>query len=141
MRNDGLLYYGNTVCQSPDEAYKLFREDYHKSIGRDANRKLNREGQRTDVLHWKGFTLSKPYFEYLKSKWEGFQTVRSSVIGILQTSYCRTVACEGLEKVDDSSIDECLDWVLSDCSNVLVLVNRKNGLGRTNRKNKSTFRK
>lgn len=134
------LYYGKILCSSPDKAYRLFREDYHKEIGKDANRRLNREGQRTDVIHWGGFTLSEPYYRLLADKWGGFPKVRSSVIGILHTSYCRTIECQEFDNVDEDCIAELLDWVLSDKSKSLVLVNRKNGLGRTNKRHNINFR-
>ena len=128
------LYYGKILCSSPDKAYRLFREDYHKEIGKDANRRLNREGQRTDVIHWSGF-----YFSTKRDNdcFPGL-LVESRTIGIVHTSYCRilkiptSISCE--------EYDRFIDWILSEGNPNLKLVGRKSGLGRTNKRHNINFR-
>ena len=57
-RQEG-FYYGETKCSCADDAYRLFREDYHRSLGKNAYGRLNRLGAREERQHGYGFIFSE----------------------------------------------------------------------------------
>ena len=87
-RKDGVFYYGNLPCRDADDAYCRFRDDYHRSIGRQAFERLNRLGQRKERIHERGFVFSgeigtvHPLFP---------GSVVGRMLGLVGTSYCRII--------------------------------------------------
>lgn len=132
------FYYGAVKCISSDEAYRMFREDIHSSIGRDSTKRLNRLGQRTDLIHWRGFVFDRGYFS--PDRYEYDTAVNSRIIGIIGSSYCRIIGLWDIPDIDDAESDYFFDWLLEDGNRALRLTNRKGGLGRNNKRHNKNYR-
>lgn len=129
-RKDGEVYYGSRKCLNINEAYSLFRNDYHRSLGRDPYGRLDRLGQRKERVHEFGFVFSKPKGG-LSKKILGSVPVKYWLLGMLGISYCRLVG-EGLPgSLSDNEFDDWFDYVFQYKSGCLRLIGRKDGFGRT----------
>ena len=63
------FYYGDKACSNAGEAYGLFREDYHKELGKRVYRRLNRVGQREERVHGFGSYYPVKYSDELAEKY------------------------------------------------------------------------
>lgn len=127
---DGKLYYGEIQCKDADEAYRRFREDYHKSIGRAAYKRLNRLGSRKERMHGSGFVFStKPECPPgIKRK-----VVPIYIMGIIAGSYCKSLSGQYIPDGTDEEIDQWIDWAFSKGSGALRVVGKKWKTGRTSK--------
>lgn len=128
VRRDGVLYYGEQRCESVDEVYACFRKDYHRSLGRDASRYLNRLGSRKDRIHGFGFVFSDA--DALRQ----FNTGRRLdcyFMGLVGISYVRSIGRWNYDHIPDSDFDDYLDWVFSKGSGALRTLGLKEKTGRT----------
>lgn len=133
-RRNGQLYYGEKPCHNADEAYALYREDYHKSLGRQVYKQLDRVGQRTERTHGIGYYFSwreqpdSKEFLYCKR-------TRYYVMGLLGISYCYMVGSWDIpEHNTEADFDRWYNWAFDHNSNGLVLAGwRKYGSGRNSK--------
>ena len=91
VRKDGRIYYGERPCKNAEEAYDLFRDEYHASIGRQAFLRLNRIGQRSERIHEFGFEFSRPIDG---EKFRKYGTVHYGLLGRVGISYSRIFGLE-----------------------------------------------
>lgn len=139
VRKDGRIYYGEQLCEDADHAYRLFRNEYHASVGRKAFLRLNRLGQREERIHGYGFTFSHPVsFERDDGGTSGKARVR--ILGLVGISYCRIMGCwEWPDNLSESEFERWLDWALSGGSGALRTVG-KDKSGRTSKRLKARYR-
>lgn len=121
VRKDGRIYYGERPCKNADEAYDLFRDEYHASIGRQAFLRLNRIGQRSERIHEFGFEFSRPIDG---EKFRKYGTVHYGLLGRVGISYSRIFGLEEYAHVPDEAFEEWFDWAFSRGSGALKLKRR-----------------
>lgn len=136
-KEDG-IYYGNKLCRDADEAYELFRNDYHEWLGKRAYRRLNRVGSRKERVHGFGFCfdggIERPAFYH-----DVHRRVDTRLLGLVCGSYCRKLGGWDIpDCVGDVEYDEWIDWALSDRSGAIRLVG-KTKVGRTSEIAKKKF--
>ena len=134
-REDG-LYYGERRCASADEAYQLYREDYHSSLGKRVYRRLNRLGSRKERIHGFGIDFIQEYSDELANRFERYGRAKCRIMGIVGISYCRMVGIWDLPNVNDDDFPAYLDWLLDRRSNALYVVGRRSGSGRMDNRKK-----
>ena len=137
VRKDGRIYYGDWLCSDADGAYRLFRSDYNASCGRSAFRFLNRLGQRSERIHGYGFdygpgTVPVPCGNQKRTP------VR--ILGLVGSSYCRTVGLWDIPFDTEEEIERWLDWAFSRGSGALRTVGVNDKSGRTSKRLKTRYR-
>lgn len=120
VRKEGKLYYGERFCRDAEEAYELFRKDYHASIGRQAFLRLNRLGQREERIHGFGFDFSKRVGDP-EDEFRRYGTIHYRMAGRIGISYLRVFGLHDYESVPDERFDEWFDWALSRGSGAMKL--------------------
>lgn len=135
-KRDGYYYYGEHKCDDASEAYSLFREDYHKSIGRVASRKLDRTGQRKERVHGFGFCFDS---DVLPPPGE-FGKVKCWFLGLVNLSYCRLTGIRDCPDLPDEQFYEWLDWAFSRGSGAVRTVGLKQKTGRTSKRLRKRYR-
>ena len=139
IRKNGRIYYGERICEDADHAYRLYREDYHASIGCQAFLRLNRLGQREERIHGYGFTFAHPVSFERDDGGAGGKT-RVRILGLVGISYCRIVGCwDWPADLSDDEFERWLDWALSRGSGALRTVG-KDKSGRTSKRLKARYR-
>lgn len=121
VRRDGRIYYGERPCRDAEEAYELFRNEYHASIGRQAFLRLNRLGQRKERIHGFGFDFAK---RIDGSDFCGGGTVFYRLAGKVGISYLRVFGLNDYGSVPDEEFEQWFDWALSRGSGALKLKRR-----------------
>lgn len=137
-RRDGTVYYGNRRCGSIDEAYLMFRSDYHRSLGRDVHRRLDRLGQRTERIHGYGFV-----FEGGNSFGDMYRSLgrtRCRIMGLVGISYVRSVGLWDCPDIPDGEFERWLDWAFARGSGALTTVGTRDRVGRTSRRLRTRYR-
>lgn len=133
---DGRWLYGDRVCDGPDGAYRLFRDEWNASVGRVAFRRLNRLGSRRERVHGHGFVFS--------GEWDRPEVrcvVTARLLGLVCGSYCRIAGCGCVpDGLDDESVYRWLDAVFECGSGLLrtVYERRKPTIKGYGRKEKQT---
>lgn len=135
--HNGRLYYGNKECRNADEAYTLFRRDYHESLGRNVYRRLNRLGNRKERVHEFGFVFSGTNHKGAECYFPK-HSIRYWM-GLVLLCYCRFTGVWEYRDVTDGSFDAWFDWAFSKGSRALRLARREKS-GRTSKRLKTTFR-
>ena len=138
-KGDG-IYYGTHKCDSPDGAYRLFRDEYNAAAGKKAYHKLNRIGQRKDRIHGYGFVFSGAARPERYNKHYCKSIVRYRILGLLGIAYCRIIGVWDLPDVTEEDYDDYFDWLFSYGKDMLRLVGRKSGNGRNSKRLKKTFK-
>lgn len=140
VRKDGQIFYGRIQCLDADEAYCLFRDDYHRSIGKRASYKLDRLGQREERIHGYGFSFSHPVSLGADDRRPSKATpVR--LLGIVDISYYRIVGCwEWPDNLSEQEFERWLDWAFTKGSGALRLIGKKDKAGRTSKRLKTRYR-
>lgn len=123
-RDDG-YYYGERRCATANDAYGLFRADYHKGLGRVSYRRLDRAGRRVERIHGFGFVFGE---RLGPGKWT---SVRYRILGLVGVHYCRIVGCWEYLSVGDDEFDDWFDRVFERGNGLLRLVGKKDKSGRT----------
>jgi len=131
------IYYGMHKCDSPDDAYRLFRDEYNAAAGKRAYLKLNRIGQREERIHGFGFLFEEGK-QHSKRHHEA--VVRYRILGLLGIAYCRIVGIWDMPDMPDDDYDDYFDWLFSDGKKTLRLVGRKSGNGRTDKRLKKRYK-
>lgn len=136
-KKGGDYFYGDRICPNVDDAYKLFRDDYHRLLGKRVYRRLNRIGQREERIHGFGFVFD------VKRKYDGpfHNRVDTRLLGLVCGSYCRILGEWDLpEGIGVDGFEDWFDWAFSAGSGALRLVGRKGGGGRTSKIQKKRYR-
>lgn len=133
-RRNGVLYYGDKICSSVEEAYSRFREDYHKSIGKATYQRLDRLGQRIERLHGYGFVFDTEPEEFPCKKTD------CRIMGLLGISYVRMIGIWDYPDVSEEDFDKWFDYAFSRKGKALKTVGRKLKTGRTSRRLKTHYR-
>ena len=135
-RQDGIIYYGSRRCETSDEAYLRFRNDYHKSIGRVSFKRLNRLGSRKERVHGFGFVFKTvPDFSDITPK-----KIPVYLLGIMAGAYCKCMSGEYIPDGTDEEIEHWIDWAFCSETKALRLVGKKQKTGRTSKRLKTRFR-
>jgi len=139
VRRDGQIYYGERRCESADDAYCRFRDDYHRALGRRAYDRLNRFGRREERVHGYGFVHSA---EVDRGGMDGRtdRKVPVRILGLVEGAYCRGVGAWDIPCESEEEFDRWFEWAFSRGSGVLRLVGRKDKAGRTSKRLKARYR-
>lgn len=135
IRKDGVYRYGGKECESVDEAYRMFREDYHGSIGRKAFSRLDRLGQRRERMHGKGFCFCEADRRFLEEKFRGFPKRRCYLLGLVGISYCWI---GDVPDIDDA--EDWLDWAFMKGSGGMSYAGKKDKVGRTSKRIRKRYK-
>lgn len=135
VRKDGRIYYGERICADADHAYRLFRDEYHSSIGRKAFLRLNRLGQREERMHGYGFVFA----EERTAPVHTFGRIPIRLLGLVGISYCWIFGTGEIHTGTDDEFEQWLDWALSRGSGALRTVGRDKS-GRTSKRLKARYR-
>lgn len=129
-RHEEDIYYGGQKCTGAEEAYERFRNEYHKSIGREFYHRLDRNPWRGERVHGFGFDFTRrPEFDS-----SSIGKVDYRILGILCGAYCRMLGIWDLpEGMDDEQFWRWFDAAFSRNSGMLRLVGRKQKTGRTSK--------
>ena len=138
-REKGVCYYGDVQCDTVDDAYRKYRNDYHKSLGKAVYRMLNRPA-RVERIHGSGMYLQKGYEDGLRNRYDRYGKVNCRFMGIVGISYVRMVGIWDCADVCDESFREYLDWLFSRGSNALRIVGRGGASGRTSKRIRTRYR-
>ena len=139
VRRDGQIYYGERRCIDADDAYRRFRDDYHRSLGRIAYERLNRIGQREERVHGYGFVYqSEVDFGGMDGGAVGKVPVR--ILGIVAGAYCRGVGAWDIPCESDEEFERWFEWAFARGSGVLRLVGRNDRAGRSSKRNNVRYR-
>ena len=132
---DGVYWYGKQRCDTVEEAYRHFREDYHLSLGKAVHLRLNRLGNRKERVHGFGFVFAD------EPGGMDCRRVPCRILGLAHITYFRIVGCWDMAFGDDE-FDRWLDYAFSEknCRTALVLDNRKDKAGRTSKRLKTRYR-
>ena len=135
-KRDGYFYYGDKRCVNADDAYRLFKQDYHRALGKRVYRRLERLGTRMERVHGFGIDFTQEYSDELARRFSGYGRVRCRIMGIVGISYCRMVGIWDMPDVDDDEFPAYLDWLMDRRSNALYVVGRQAGSGRMDKRKK-----
>lgn len=128
-RRSGIFYYGEKRCSCSDEAYRFFREDYNKGLGKNPYRRLNRLGSRTEREHGYGFVFSQEK----ECPIQMTDKIPVYILGIIAGGYCRAIGIDDVPAMTDEQYEQWIDYVFSKGSNALRTVGLKYKAGRTSR--------
>lgn len=131
-KQDGRYCYGERGCADIDEAYVLFRRDYHSTLGRDASRRLDRLGQRKERIHGFGFCFDDGAVSGFDAGAVG--RVRYRLLGLVGIHYCRIIGCWDYAGVGDDEFDGWFDTVFRKGSGLLRMVGTDQKVGRTSKR-------
>lgn len=137
-KRDGKYFYGQQQCKSIDDAYGRFRDEYHKSLGRDATRRLNQLGQRSERLHGYGFVFPDEVQPNERFRVRG--TTCCYILGLIGISYVRTIGIWDYGDVPDEDFDAWLDFVYRRGNRGLRTLGKGDKVGRTSTRLKKRYR-
>lgn len=123
-RISGKLYYGDYECNDADEAYRKFRDDYNRKLGKAVRIRLDRLGSRKERVHGFGFVREDSFIP----KHCGPSTkTRYNLIGLYNLSYWWNI---DISQIDEDIFEDWVEFALTKKSGALTQV------GRSNRKKK-----
>lgn len=136
-KEDGTFYYGAIRCGDADDAYRRFRDEHNKSVGKCAFKRLNRLGSRVERIHGYGIVFKEqagnPGFDY--------KQIPVRLMGLVCGSYGRMLGRWNIPgEVDDDNFDGWFEWVFGKGSGCLRLERTKEKVGRTSRRLNKHFR-
>ena len=130
---DGKYYYGKTFCRDISEAYRLFRNDYHRSLGKRVYRRLDK-APRQERVHGYGFVSSG-------ASWDGDRRrVPVRLLGLVCGSYCRMLGGWDVPCSTEDEFEQWFEWAFSKGSGALRLAGRKEKAGRTSKRLNARYR-
>lgn len=136
VRRDGTIYYGDTACRNAGEAYMLFRDDYHRELGKKVYRRLGSRARHERVHGYKSY-YSESRSRYLADKFDGYSRVKCWQMGIVGISYCHAIGSWYMPWFDsEDDLDDFIDWLLDVKSNAIRVIGKKIKTGRTGKKRK-----
>lgn len=127
-RINGILFYGKDQCKDVEELYRRFREDYHRSIGRAAYKRLNRIGSRHERVHESGLIFSERRHNPIGVS-ERMVPVR--FLGLISGAYCKVLCGWDLPEGTEEELEQWIDWAFSKGSGALRIVGKNLKTGRT----------
>lgn len=136
VKRGNVLYYGEEPCKSVDDAYRKFRDDYHRSLGRSVYKRLDRLGQRHERIHGYGFVFSDGVQH---DEFKRLGRVRYT-ISLVVMCYCRQFGLWDMPDVPDEQFDLWFDWAFTEGNRALMLVRTRDRTGRTSRRIKTRYR-
>lgn len=134
-KSNGRWFYGEQECRDADEAYWLFRNDYHTSIGKAVRLRLNRIGYRKERVHGFGFVFSERPKPSRKYRRVGYR-----MLGLVDVCYCRIIAVSDSGCETEEEFEEWFDYAFSKSSGALRLDGRGEKTGRTARRRRETLK-
>jgi hypothetical protein len=137
IRKDGAIYYGRILCKDADDAYVMFREDYHRDLGRAVYRRLDRIGKRTERIHGFGFVRDG---ELDGSRFVGLQKVRYYVLGLIGIHYFRIMGRWDMEHISDEDYEDWLEWAFTKGTKALSQCGKNEKTGRTSKRLNKRYR-
>jgi len=136
---DGKVFYGQRECRSCDDAYRLFREDYHESLGKAYYRRLNMPA-REERIHWSGINVTQQRYEQLERQFASDERIACRIMGFLGIGYCRMVGIWDMPDFDECDADDYLEWLFVSGSRALKYVGRGDSAGRTSKRKNTRYR-
>ena len=130
-------YYGGLRCDNADDAYEELRADYHAGLGRDASRRLDRIGQRTERIH--GFGFCRNDASDLEDEFYDVGRIDCRMLGLVQIHYCRIVGLWDCPTMDEDRFERLVEWLFTRGSGVLRTVG-KDKSGRTSKRKNTRYR-
>ena len=129
---DGEYYYGDKHFYNIDDAYRRFRDDYHRSLGKRNFRRLDSPDRRERV-HGYGFEFDV--------EWDGDRNrVPVRLLGLVCGAYCRMLGGWDIPCSSEEEYERWFDWAFSRGSGALKLVGRKDKAGRTSKRLKTRYK-
>ena len=137
VRKDGKFYYGSVGCLNADDAYRRFRDDYNKSLGKAYYQRLGRLGGRKERVHGFGFVYDRePVCDY-----DSGGRIPTRLLGISAGAYCRMLGGWDIPGgMDEDAFWEWFGWVFRKDSGCVSLVGRKDKAGRTSKLQNKRFK-
>jgi len=142
VKRDGVYYYGETRCDDADHAYRLFRADYHRSVGKVSWLRLDRIGRRTERIHDQHAYFIPGAVEDKRFSGCAARPVPIRLLGIIGISYCYILGMRDYPMgLDEESVARWLDWAFTEQGQKFSLVGRKEKAGRTSKQAKKQKKK
>ena len=135
-KRDGVYYYGAVSCRDVNDAYRLFRRDYHESLGRNAWLRLDNI-RRTERIHGFGFVFSP---ECAPQPMD-CKRVQCWMLGLMGVSYCRMFGMWDIPVKTEEEFDRWFDWALSKGSRAILTRELRSKRGRTSKRYLSKSKK
>ena len=104
------FYYGVRLCRTVDEAYRLFREDFHNSLGKAYYRRLNVPA-RVERIHGHKTWMTDCRYEEAEKLFSGTGRVKCYIMGMVDISYVYTIGLWDIPDVDEQRIADYMDWL------------------------------
>lgn len=123
------IYYGVRLCHDVDEAYRLFREDFHNSLGKAYYRRLNIPA-RIERIHGHKTWMTDSRYEEADRRFSGTGRVPCYILGIIDISYVYTIGLWDIPDIDEQRFDDYMDWLFSRTGALRMM---GNGNGRRNK--------
>lgn len=140
VRLNGTLYYGDRICRNADDAYRLYREDYHRRLGRRVFKRLNYP-DRLERVHGFHVYYTDDMRRRLESEFSLVDVgIPCRILGISGISYCYAFSLQDCPDYEEEKFYRWIDWALMNYGSVLKLVGRNTRSGRTSKRNKITHR-
>lgn len=130
--SNGDIFYGTHKCKSVDDAYHMFRTEYHIGLGRNAHKRLDRVCQRGEHVHGYGFVFSGG--KQVRGGEFPVRRVRCHLMGLIGISYVRSIGVWDYADVPDDRFDDWLDTIYERGSGLLYTAGLRKSLGRRVRK-------
>lgn len=131
------LYFGTERCLDINDAYSRFRAAYHKLLGRDSSRKLDRLGQRAERVHGYGFHFER-HPGMLDGGW--LKRVPCYLLGLVHVCYCRGVGIWDLPDMDEQTVEAWFDWAFESGNKTLRMSGKRFKSGRTSKRLRTRYR-
>lgn len=131
-RREDAIYYGEHKCLNADDAYRRFRNDYHKSLGTRAYHRLNRLGSRKERIIDTGF-----HFAIRRENPLGdTKPIRVRLMGMVGPAYCKSLGIWDIPfNMDEDTYFAWVDWAFQRGSGGVRLYSER-GKGRMRLKTK-----
>ena len=125
---DGYLYDGEHL-KTADDAYRKFRAEYNKSLGRVSYGMLGKREHRKERVHGSDLVFSEghEFAEYPDIR------IKAYFLGLAYECYCKTVGRWDIPyEIDD--MQSWYDWAFRKGGDVLKVKMTRNKTGRTREK-------
>ena len=139
-KRDNVYLYGGRPCRDAEEAYGRLRDDYHRSLGRVAYKRLDRLGSRQERVHGYGFVFSGQRARDLELFGTGRdERIPVRIIGLVAGSYGRILGGWDIH-CGDEEFDDWFDYIFRKGGDNLKTVGKRQKTGRTSKRLKRRYR-